>query len=95
MHLLARNLIENGSDKFFAFDRVQRLKSARRMVEFHDRYPNLRERGVDTFRAFIADQGAAIDAERTRLWGERARPITGRTSISIDQTTWDRTFSGS
>ncbi len=74
MHLLARNLIENGSDKFFAFDRVQRLKSARRMVEFHDRYPNLRERGVDTFRAFIADQGAAIDAERTRLWGERARP---------------------
>ena len=44
------------------------------MVEFHDKYPNRRERGVDTFRAFIAEQSAAIDAERTRLWGERARP---------------------
>ena len=74
MHLLARNAIENGPEKFFAFDRVQRLKAARRMVEFHDRYPNLRERGVDTFRAFIAAQGAAIDAERVRLWGEGARP---------------------
>jgi len=74
MHLLARNVIENGIEKFFAFDRVQRLKAARRMVEFHDRYPDLRERGVDTFRAFIAGQGAAIDSERIRLWGERAKP---------------------
>jgi hypothetical protein len=74
MHLLARNAIENGPDKFFAFDRVQRLKAAKRMVAFHDRYPNLRERGVDTFRTFIAAQGAAIDAERVRLWGEGARP---------------------
>lgn len=74
MHLLARNAIENGPEKFFAFDRVQRLKAARRMVEFHVRYPNLRERGVDTFRTFIAAQGAAIDAERVRLWGDGARP---------------------
>jgi hypothetical protein len=44
------------------------------MVEFHDRYPNLRERGVDTFRAFVAAQGATIDAERVRLWGDGARP---------------------
>jgi hypothetical protein len=74
MQLLARNAIENGPDKFFAFDRVQRLKAARRMVEFDDRYPNLRERGVETFRAFIVARGAAIDAERVRLWGERQKP---------------------
>jgi len=74
MQLLARSAVQDGTEKFFAFDRVQRLKAARRMVEFHDKYPNFRERGVDTFRAFIADEGAVIDAERVRFWGEKARP---------------------
>jgi hypothetical protein len=74
MHLLARDLIQNGTEKFFAFDRVQRLKAARRMVEFHTKHPHLRERGVETFSTFIKDQGAAIDADRVRLWGSKSAP---------------------
>jgi hypothetical protein len=37
------------------------------------RYPQLRQRGVDPFRQFIAAEGVAIDAEHARLWGQ-ARP---------------------
>lgn len=72
MHLLAHDLIQDGTDKFFAFERVQKLKAARRMVSFHAKYPHLRKRGVETFNAFINAQKAAIDAERARLWGEKA-----------------------
>ncbi len=74
MHLLARDAMPDGVEKFFAFDGVQRLKSARRMVDFHDKHPALRERGVEPFRKFAAEQGAAIDADRIRLWGKRAKP---------------------
>ncbi len=74
MHLIARDVIADGTEKFFTFDRVQRLKAARRMIEFHDKHPGLRERGVETFRTFVAAQGPAIDAERIRLWGEKAKP---------------------
>lgn len=74
MHLIAREAIPDGPEKFFAFARVQKLKAARRMIEFHDRHPGLRQRGLDPFRAFVAEQGAAIDTERTRLWGERQKP---------------------
>lgn len=74
LHLLARNSIPNGVEKFFAFDRVQRLKAARRMVDFHDRHAGLRERGVDAFRDYIAQHAAAIDADREQLWGLGQRP---------------------
>jgi hypothetical protein len=74
MHLLARDVIPDGVEKFFVFDRVQRLRSARRMVDFHDKHPDLRERGVEPFRKFATEQGAAIDADRVRLWGDKAKP---------------------
>lgn len=74
MHLVAQNVIPDGTEKFFAFDSVQRLKAARRMVEFHDKYPHLRDRGVEQFRTFITTEGAGIDAERARLWGAKAKP---------------------
>lgn len=74
MHLLARDAVPDGTEKFFAFDSIQRLKAARRMVAFHDKYPDLRERGVEPFRTFVVAQGAAIDAERVRLWGAKGKP---------------------
>jgi hypothetical protein len=74
MQLLARDVIPDGVEKFLVFDRVQRLKSARRMIDFHDKHPDLRERGVEAFRKFANEQGSAIDADRARLWGEKARP---------------------
>jgi hypothetical protein len=84
MHLIAREAIRDGTGKFFAFGRVQRLKAARRMIDFHDRNPGLRQRPLDTPRAFVAEQGAAIDAERIRLWGERSKP-NHWTNINLDQ----------
>ena len=84
MHLIAREAIPNGTEKFFTFTKVQKLKAARRMVTFHDAHPGLRERGVETFRAFEVAEGTAIDAERVRLWGERRKP-SHWTDMSLDR----------
>jgi hypothetical protein len=74
MNLLAEDRIKNGVEKFFAFNRVQRLKSARRIVEFHTKHPGLRGNNLSVYDSFIASHGAAIDTERARLWGAKASP---------------------
>lgn len=75
LHLIARETIPDGTEKFFAFDRVQRLKAARKMIEFHETHPGFREpHRLESFKTFVANEGAAIDAERTRLWGAGQKP---------------------
>ena len=93
MHLLARNAIPDGLEKFGVFDRVQRLKAARRMIRFHSKYPYLYPRGVESFKAFEAAHGAAIDADRARLWGT-ARCIGQPRHSTSGQSCWDPSSRG-
>jgi hypothetical protein len=74
MHLLAGDHVKNGVEKFFAFSRTQKLKAARRMVDFYNKNPTLRVRSLETYRTFIENNGAAIDAELALLWGPKASP---------------------
>jgi hypothetical protein len=71
VHILTESgIVSAPVEKFHEFTRVARLRSARKMVAFHDAHPDLEDR-TTLSRAFLQtpDLEASIDAAAKNLWG--------------------------
>jgi len=59
--------IPNGSEKMLAFVDVEKLRCARKILNFHSTQP-IRRADPSTYTSFVVNEGRRIDAMRARLW---------------------------
>lgn len=72
VELLHQDTLKDGVERFFAFADYQKLRAARRTVDFFAKNPALDETpsSAEPHQQFIATNGVRIDANTLRLWGK-------------------------
>lgn len=77
IHLLAKNRIPDGVEKFHGFTRAARFSAAYKTVEFYKAHPDLEDPGdAEERRKLVETPGkqAEIEALCSKLWGRHMAP---------------------